>query len=645
MPTGETNENGGTSLKSRLIELAAACRELSSSDGEEAELARRLDPLLDPRALNVFRIVVMGEIKKGKSSFINALLGRSELLPISTNVATSTVFKLVYGPIDKFTVFFQADVENGSAPPPLEIEQARLAEFGTEDGNPDNAKRVDFIAVELPHALLAEGIAIIDTPGVGGLFKRHREMTFRYAPQADVVFFVVDSVEAVISEDEINFLRELRKNTQQIVFLQTKIDIAGAEQVRAWKQRNLEVLAKVLETDATQIPYFLVGAKQKSRADRLHCADSLRESGYLEVIQYLRRVLIPSRDRIIAQRRLPLVESELLSGAKLVSDRLVIARDATSPQLTQYQSQLAEVEQEFDNWQNDVWPLRLRAFQDQTGKLRRDVRSRLQDALSSDHPDCADSIKELRSQNPNVESVNESSDQFLVTWAARWNGEADAILTDYREGYFRHCTTLLGEIAEDLRNVKLPELGVEPISVQIEAGDMRMAIREATMDANIFGALAQRGARVLGAGAGIAKLGGLIATPTGWLIGSAASVGYLAVQIWSAVQGYQAARRRQRDFAVASVERAMVKIANLALRGALRILDELSADLDSASSAQIRAFLGKAKHQFSSRRQEIVEVRNRSAAELKTVQEALRGRLERYQELLKQFLEVKRQLA
>lgn len=157
--------------------------------------------------------------------------------------------------------------------------------------------------------------------------------------------------------------------------------------------------------------------------------------------------------------------------------------------------------------------------------------------------------------------------------------------------------------------------------------------------------LAQQGARVLGAGAGIAKLGGLIATPTGWLIGSAASVGYLAVQIWSAVQGYQAARRRQRDFAVASVERAMVKIANLALRGALRILDELSADLDSASSAQIRAFLGKAKHQFSSRRQEIVEVRNRSAAELKTVQEALRGRLERYQELLKQFLEVKRQLA
>ena len=36
----------------------------------------------------MFRIVVMGEIKKGKSSFVNALLGVENLVPVCDDVAT-----------------------------------------------------------------------------------------------------------------------------------------------------------------------------------------------------------------------------------------------------------------------------------------------------------------------------------------------------------------------------------------------------------------------------------------------------------------------------------------------------------------------------------------------------------------------------
>lgn len=52
---------------------------------------------IQPVALGLFRLVVMGEIKKGKSSFINALCGIRDLVPVHDNVATSTIFKIHHG--------------------------------------------------------------------------------------------------------------------------------------------------------------------------------------------------------------------------------------------------------------------------------------------------------------------------------------------------------------------------------------------------------------------------------------------------------------------------------------------------------------------------------------------------------------------
>ena len=182
------------------------------------ELIERYEPDMKRFELGLFRIVVMGEIKKGKTSFINALLGTPDLLPVTSDIATSVVFKVIYGPERKFKVFFQTDTDTGKRPEQIEIAQEQLSDYGTESGNPGNKKRVDFIGVEEPNPMLAEGIVLIDTPGVGGLFKAHREISWRYAPNADAIFFVLDSVEAVMSRDEVNFLKELKNRLKKQVF-------------------------------------------------------------------------------------------------------------------------------------------------------------------------------------------------------------------------------------------------------------------------------------------------------------------------------------------------------------------------------------------------------------------------------------------
>lgn len=50
-----------------------------------------------------FNLAVCGKVKNGKSSLINALIGK-ELLPVCTDVATSRVFKISHSKEEKFYV-------------------------------------------------------------------------------------------------------------------------------------------------------------------------------------------------------------------------------------------------------------------------------------------------------------------------------------------------------------------------------------------------------------------------------------------------------------------------------------------------------------------------------------------------------------
>ena len=166
----------------------------------------------------IFRVIVMGEIKKGKSSFINALTGTENLVPVHSDVATSTVYKIHYGPEVKYTVYFETETGQEKRV----IQPNEVDDYGTEAGNPDNEKRVAYIRVESPAPILKNGLVIVDTPGVGGLFKKHREITWRHAPDADAVFFITESNGAPIGEEEVKFLRDLRQITPNITFVQTK---------------------------------------------------------------------------------------------------------------------------------------------------------------------------------------------------------------------------------------------------------------------------------------------------------------------------------------------------------------------------------------------------------------------------------------
>ncbi|MCM2371874.1 dynamin family protein [Aporhodopirellula aestuarii] len=345
----------------------------------------------------VFRLVVMGEIKKGKSSFINAFLSEPELLPTDSDIATSIVFKILYGPKKQFKVFFFDDGETGQPVAPLVVQPDQLMDYGTEKGNPNNEKRVDFIAVELPNPLLQSGLVIVDTPGVGGLFKAHRDITWRFAPNADAILFVVDSVESVMSADEIAFLRDLtEKFAVKLLFVQTKIDAASEELWRGWEDRNKTILKSELGLTDDRIVYFPVSASTKNFADEEFDLEELEDSGYPPLMRFVAQTLLPSKERFLAAKA-AVDWARIASKVSHEMDiRLSLASETTSGKIQEIETQRREAISKFNDWELNIFKPLVASTNETVGKISRDSLDELESLLQPSGNLLADFVSAYR---------------------------------------------------------------------------------------------------------------------------------------------------------------------------------------------------------------------------------------------------------
>ncbi len=142
--------------------------------------------LLQKASVNEVSVLICGEFKRGKSSFINAFLGES-VCPTDPGIATSVVSIIKYGTERKVTRFY-GDVKN--------LKSETIAFDEIEKYAKGSSLEVDntiMLIIELPSVKLKNGLILMDTPGVGGLDPRHLFLTLYVMPKADVTFFVVDA--------------------------------------------------------------------------------------------------------------------------------------------------------------------------------------------------------------------------------------------------------------------------------------------------------------------------------------------------------------------------------------------------------------------------------------------------------------------
>ncbi|MGJ8639709.1 MAG: dynamin family protein [Opitutaceae bacterium] len=571
----ENTKNRSGSVKDTVRHCYKQFVQLSAVDGASAgealaEEYKRLE-------MGIFRLVVMGEIKKGKSSFINALLSEPDLLPIASDIATSTVYKLLYGPKKTFKVFFKPDLDTGVRRAPLEIGAEGMTEWGTESGNPNNEKGVDFIGVQLPNELLKQGLVIVDTPGVGGLYRKHRDVTLRYAPNADAVLFVLDSVESVISRDEIEFLKDLVKNsTKRIFFVQTKTDAASEDDWKAWKDRNQSILAAEVGLPVERQVYFPVSAKVKVHADKRKSGRHLEKSGYLEVLNYLNKALIPAKETALASDFATRLVFSLDQYRSIQQQSARMLREESKEKLAEMQQALGEKKRELSEWSGTRFRQETQVFADRLADLKRHSMFQLRSALDPNGMLVQGAIDDLK-MSDNV-GAREISDGAEAIQQEVISATATVVKETYEE--FNNKFKLLIEDSLKSLAASIPDdwkgdtggLAESDVSSEQDLG-MHFSLFE-TARTSLYGGMAGGMMATFGVG-----LVGIVFPPA---LALAAFAPYVGAAVGSLLGGHDSSVR-QKNEAISRIRQALMKVVGTAQRKALEQFDEMSVRLERQS--------------------------------------------------------------
>ena len=166
-------------------------------------------------------VAILGQFKSGKSSFLNSLIGKP-ILPVGVIPVTTTITRLQYGRIEKAIVRHFDGQQT-------EVDIGAIEEFTSEAQNPANRKNVELVDVELPSLEKYGGLRLVDTPGLGSIFKYHIETSENWLPEVGTALLAISS-DRPLAEDDLQLIRELRTHTPKIVLLLTKVDLLSEEQ-------------------------------------------------------------------------------------------------------------------------------------------------------------------------------------------------------------------------------------------------------------------------------------------------------------------------------------------------------------------------------------------------------------------------------
>jgi GTP-binding protein EngB required for normal cell division len=502
----------------QLTSVLAGFRDLQTSLGE-AEAAQRLEPLFQRYRTGLFRLAVVGEEKRGKSSFINALLDHPNLVPVGTAATTATVFKIIFGPAIRYRAFFlplDPDQPEASRPKPRDVSAAEAAALGSavhvepQDGAPVDGNQtpcgerladqsgVEFIGVECPHPLLQTGLVVVDLPGLGGLNREHALITRRYLPQADVVVFIVDSTTAVLTREEVATLKLLRQRNCAIVMVQTKIDAVGRLQWQTWRDRNQEILASTLGLKSNALPYFTVSSETKLAAKASADPDDLAQSGFPLLEQFLTDRLIPAkRDYLAAPLLVGLAEEMARIDRRLENEIALLGSGQGESE--RLEAELRESQHAYDQWKLRELPGLLKAFNQEFDQAVDDAAMRIMRDLdpSGYGPIAGRLIRDIEQSGVGAKQIADQATQL--------NDTAVAVGADILEGisadFDRRVYTAYDEATIAIGHAARPVV----IRRQAAAGDLVFEHVEPKVRSSLID-LARQGQSGMLLGAGVATL-------------------------------------------------------------------------------------------------------------------------------------------
>jgi small GTP-binding protein len=208
-------------LRSHLGTTLGSLVTLAHQIGAPADTLRNLQNLITNLG-QPFLFVVVGEVKAGKSSLLNALFGR-EFCKVDVLPATDRIYEFKYG--EK-----EYDV--------------KISDYITTLYRP-----IDFL----------KNFNIVDTPGTNTIVANHQEITENFVPMADLIVFVF-SVTNPWAATAWDFLRLIGQQWKKnIVFVVQQADLRDPHEVEIISRHLDQTVLQIL---GTSCPIFAVSAKK-----------------------------------------------------------------------------------------------------------------------------------------------------------------------------------------------------------------------------------------------------------------------------------------------------------------------------------------------------------------------------------------------
>lgn len=184
----------------------------------DGNLSRSLQRLRHRAASNEITLTVLGEFTSGKSTFINSLL-RTDLLRIGILPINAVCTYISYGPKPRCEV----TLKDGRS---ILVDPKTVSEYSSE--GPCSAE-VARIKLQLPSPLLADGLVVVDTPGVNVNIDAHESMTASTIEESNACVYIIDSCRPG-SKTAIDFLRRTQDKIGKFFFVLNRADILDNEE-------------------------------------------------------------------------------------------------------------------------------------------------------------------------------------------------------------------------------------------------------------------------------------------------------------------------------------------------------------------------------------------------------------------------------